>query len=131
MSEIPKHRGAKRGIKHASHLKKAEVKAFVLFCLREDIAQQLEQVVRPHQLAVVLYERETGIKFPQSTAYKQRGRWQMINGELCEIRKGKDCVRPARPPPKNPRRSRAKPTEAASSESLKEEVSQSLESDVQ
>ena len=100
-----RHHGPQPGIKHSSHLKKADVKAFVSFCLREDIAQQLERVIRPHQLAVRLYERETGITIPQSTAYKQHGRWAMINGELCEIRKAKDFVPPPKPPkrPKTPR----------------------------
>ena len=73
--------------------------------MRDDIATQLENVVRPHQLAVKLYENETGIKISESTAYKQRGRWRMVNGELCEIRKVKDFVPPPKPPkrPKTPR----------------------------
>ena len=100
------HRGPPTGIKHSSHAKKEDIKAFASFCLREDIAQQLERVVRPHQLAVKLYENETGIKILPTTAYKQRGRWQLVNGELCEIRKVKDFVPPVRPPPrpKTPKR---------------------------
>ena len=98
MTATPRRHGPQPGFKHSSHMKKADVKAFVTFCLREDIAQQLERVVRPHQLAVKLYENETGIKVPQTTAYKQRGRWAMINGELCEIRKAKDFIPPPKPP---------------------------------
>ena len=101
----PRHHGPQPGIKHSTHLSKTDVRAFAAFCLREDIAQQLQQVIRPHQLAVKLYETETGIKFPVSTAYRQHGRWAMINGELCEIRKAKDFVPPPKPPkrPKTPR----------------------------
>ena len=101
----PTRHGPQPGFKHATHMTKAEVRAFAAFCLREDIANQLQQVVRPHQLAVKLYERETGIKVPESTAYRQRGRWMLINGELCEIRKAKD-FRPPPKPPKQPKRPR-------------------------
>ena len=98
--------GSQPGFKHSSHLKKTDTRAFAAFCLREDIAQQLQQVVRPHQLAVKLYEKETGIKVRPVTAYRQHGRWAMINGELCEIRKAKDFVPPPKPPkrPKTPKR---------------------------
>ena len=77
---------------HGHHMTKADVRAFVLFCLREDIAKQLENEIRPHILAVTLYERETGIKVSAATAYKQKGRWMMVNGELCEIKKRKDAL---------------------------------------
>ena len=99
------HRGPQPGIKHSTHLTKSAVRAFATFCLRDDIADQLDKVVRPHQLSVKLYENETGIKIPVSTAYKQYGRWMMINGELCEIRKVKDFTPPPKPPkqPKLPR----------------------------
>ena len=104
MTTTTKH-GPQPGFKHASHLKKPDIRAFAAFCLREDIAQQLQQVVRPHQLAVKLYEKETGIKVLEATAYRQYGRWAMINGELCEIRKAKDFVPPPKPRkrPKTPR----------------------------
>ena len=98
MTSIHNRRGPHPGIKHASHLKKDDIKDFVKFCLRGDIANELENVIRPHQVAVKLYENETGIKIPQTTAYKQRGRWRIINGELCEIRKVKDFVAPPKPP---------------------------------
>ena len=105
MTTTPKH-GPQPGFKHESHLKKPDIKAFASFCLRDDIANQLQQVIRPHQLAVKLYEKETGIKVPTPTAYRQHGRWAMINGELCEIRKAKDFVPPPKPPkrPKTPKR---------------------------
>ena len=101
----PVRHGPQPGFKHTAHMTKADVRAFAAFCLREDIANQLQQVVRPHQLAVKLYEKETGIKVPESTAYRQRGRWMLINGELCEIRKAKDFRPPPKPPrqPKRPR----------------------------
>ena len=97
--------GPQPGFRHATHMTKADVRAFAAFCLRDDIANQLQLVVRPHQLAVKLYEKEIGIKVPESTAYRQHGRWRLINGELCEIRKAKDFVPPPKPPkqPKRPR----------------------------
>ena len=99
MATTIKHRGPQPGIKHSSHLKKEDLRNYAAFCLRDDIAEQLHKVIRPHQLAVKLYEKETGIKVPPTTAYKQRGRWALINGELYEIRKVKDFIAPPRPPP--------------------------------
>ena len=55
---------------------------FVKFCFRDDIAKQLEKVQKPHILAVKLYENETGIKISTQTAYRQRDKWIMINGEI-------------------------------------------------
>ena len=81
---------------HKSHMKKAEVKAFVKFCFREDIAKQLENIQYPHQKAIELYKKETGKEVSSQTAYKQHGRWSMVNGELYEIRKRKDFVPPTR-----------------------------------
>lgn len=86
--------GCPKGIKHKTHLTKAEMKDFIMFCFRDDIADKLEQVVRPHQVAVKLYEKETGKKISTTTAYNQKGRWQMVNGELCEIKKRKDLNLP-------------------------------------
>ena len=97
--------GPQPGFTHATHMTKADVRAFAAFCLRDDIANQLQLVVRPHQLAVKLYEKETGIKVPVSTAYRQRGRWATINREVQEIRKAKDFTPPPKPP-KQPRRPR-------------------------
>ena len=82
---------------HKSHMKKSDVKAFIKFCFREDIAKQLEGVVYPHHKAVELYKKETGKDVSAATAYRQHGRWAMINGELCEIKKCKEFVPPARP----------------------------------
>lgn len=99
--------GCPKGIKHKSHLTKADTKDFMEFCFREDIAKQLEQVLRPHQLAVKLYEKECGKKISTTTAYHQQGRWQMINGELCEVKKRKELnLPPARSlsRPKAPKR---------------------------
>ena len=82
---------------HKSHMKKDDVKEFVRFCFREDIANQLSKALIPHQLAVDLYEKETGKKVSLQTAYKQYGRWQMIDGVLCEVRRRKNCTPPPRP----------------------------------
>ena len=93
---------------HKSHLKKADVMEFVRFCFREDIAKQLESMAYPHQKAVELYKKETGKEISPQTAYHQRGRWAMVNGELCEIMKRKHFVQVDRP--KTPHRK--KPFEA-------------------
>ena len=61
---------------------KAEIKAFVMFCFRPDIAKQLEQVKLPHLLAVKLYKQETGKEINPKTAYQQRNKWIMVDGEL-------------------------------------------------
>ena len=82
---------------HKTHMKKADIKEFVMFCLRDDIADQLAKVYRPHQLAVELYEKETGKKVSTTTAYNQQGRWAMIDGKLCEVRRQKDFVPIQRP----------------------------------
>ena len=72
-----------------------------MLCFREDIANQLAKVFRPHQLAVELYEQETGKIVNVTTAYNQQGRWMMIDGKLCEVRRQKDFIplpRPKAPP---------------------------------
>ena len=61
---------------------KADIKEFVIFCFREDIAKQLEKVKQPHKLAVNLFKQETGKDIKPSTAYKQNGKWIMINGDV-------------------------------------------------
>ena len=61
---------------------KEQIKEYVKFCFREDIANQLQQVKEPHLLAVNLYEKETGIKIKPSTAKRQTDKWIMINGEI-------------------------------------------------
>lgn len=65
---------------------KEEIKAFVMFCLRDDIAHQLEQTNKPHLAAVKLYEQETGLKIDPYTAKRQAGRWILLNGVLCETK---------------------------------------------
>ena len=59
-----------------------QIKEFVKFCFREDVAKQLQQVKTPHLLAVNLYEKETGIKIKPSTAKRQTDKWIMIDGEI-------------------------------------------------
>lgn len=63
---------------------KQQLKDFVKFCFREDIATELEKVKKPHLLVIQLYEQETGIKVNPQTAKKQEGKWVMINGEVYE-----------------------------------------------
>ena len=67
-----------------SKITKQQIKDFVKFCFREDIAKELERVKTPHLLAVQLYEQETGIKVNSQTAKRQNGKWIMINGEIYE-----------------------------------------------
>lgn len=64
---------------------KEKLMDFIRFCFREDIAELLTQVKKPHQLAVRLYENETGIRISPKTAYAQRGKWIMLSGELCRM----------------------------------------------
>ncbi len=62
---------------------KQDVMEFMAFCFREDIAEQLAKVKKPHQLAVQLYFDETGKTITSQCAYKQRGKWIEINGKIC------------------------------------------------
>ena len=64
---------------------KSDIMDFVKFCFRDDIAHKLEQVDKPHILAVNLYKEETGKVIKPATAYKQRGKWQMINGTIYKV----------------------------------------------
>ena len=49
---------------------KESLNEFIKFCHRFDIAEKLKIVKRPHQLAVTLYEKETGIKISSQTSSK-------------------------------------------------------------
>ena len=62
--------------KPRNRITKAELKKFVLFTFREDIADRLAKERYPHQVAVKLYEQETGITISSQTAYKQKGKWE-------------------------------------------------------
>ena len=76
-----------RGIyerKPHGRITKSELKKFILFTLRPDIKQQLDQVKRPHQLSVKLYEAETGTKISSQTAYNSLNKWILIGNELIE-----------------------------------------------
>lgn len=68
-----------------SRITKDDVKNFVRFCFREDIAQQLEKARKPHMLAVSLYENETGIKISTQTAYQQKGKWTKVGDDIVKI----------------------------------------------
>ena len=65
-----------------TRLPKEDVMEFVMFCFRDDIAQQLERVKRPHLLAVNLFKAATGKDIKPSTAYNQRNKWEMVDGKL-------------------------------------------------
>ena len=69
-----------------ARISKEELKKFIDFTFRDDIKEQLDKVKRPHQLAVNLYEAETGIKISPQTAYNQIGKWTKINGTLAELK---------------------------------------------
>lgn len=68
---------------------KEELKAYVEFTFRKDISEKIIKAKVPHQLAVALYYKETGITIPASTAYNQKGRWEVIDGVVCQVRKTK------------------------------------------
>ncbi len=72
-----------RGYKRTS---KAAVMDFVRFCFRDDIADRLADAHHPHKLAVELYHTETGITISPALAYRQRGRWRMVNDIIYRIR---------------------------------------------
>lgn len=67
-----------------TRITKQELKKFIMFCMKPEIKAQLALVKRPHQLAPVLYEKESGIKISTQTAYNALGKWVIINGELIE-----------------------------------------------
>ena len=73
-----------RGVYNRTKAKitKAEIKEFVKFCFRPDIAKRLESVKLPHLLAVKLYKQETGKEINPKTAYNQRDKWTMVDGEI-------------------------------------------------
>lgn len=75
-----------------NRITKDEVTEFVKFCFRPDIAHQLQLANRPHQVAVKLYEIETGKVISTQTAYKQRDKWECLylpDGTIEVFRKGK------------------------------------------
>ena len=74
-----------RGVyERTGKITKEQLKEFVKFCFRDDIAKELERVKTPHLLAVQLYKRETGITINPQTAKRQEGKWIMINDEIYE-----------------------------------------------
>ena len=72
--------------KKHGRITKAELKKFVLFTMRADIKSQLDQVKRPHQLSVKLYEKESGVKISSQTAYNALNKWILIDNELVELK---------------------------------------------
>ena len=62
------------------------IRQFAEFCLREDIATQLESVAEPWLLAIQLFKEETGLDIRPQTAKNQMDKWMMINGEVYKIK---------------------------------------------
>ena len=58
------------------------IRQFAEFCLRDDIATQLESIAEPWLLAIRLFKEETGINIRPQTAKNQLGKWIIVNGEV-------------------------------------------------
>ena len=58
------------------------IRQFAEFCLRDDIATQLQSIAEPWMLAINLFQEETGIDIRPQTAKNQMGKWILINGEV-------------------------------------------------
>lgn len=58
------------------------IRQFAEFCLRDDIATQLESIAEPWLLAIRLFKEETGIDIRPQTAKNQLGKWIIVNGEV-------------------------------------------------
>ena len=65
---------------------KTIIRQFAEFCLREDVATQLEAVSEPWLLAIELFKNETGIELRPQTAKNQMNKWIMVNGNVYKIR---------------------------------------------
>ena len=68
---------------------KNDIRQFAEFCLRDDIANQLETIDSPWMLAIRLFKEESGIEIRPQTAKNQMGRWILINGEVYKKSKQK------------------------------------------
>ena len=62
--------------------KKNIIRQYVEFCLRDDIATQLESIAEPWLLAIRLFKEETGIDIRPQTAKNQMDKWIMVNGQV-------------------------------------------------
>ena len=69
---------------------KSDIRQFAEFCLREEIATQLQSIAEPWMLAIKLFQQETGIEIRPQKAKNQLGKWIMINGEVYRC-KTQDC----------------------------------------
>ena len=58
------------------------IRQYVEFCLRDDIATQLESIAEPWLLAIRLFKEETGIDIRPQTAKNQMDKWIMVNGQV-------------------------------------------------
>jgi len=70
-----------------SRTTKSTIRQFAEFCLREDVARQLESIEEPWLLAVNLFEQETGISIRPQTAKNQANKWIKLNGQVYRIKK--------------------------------------------
>lgn len=68
---------------------KSTIRQFAEFCLRDDIATQLESIEEPWMLAIELFRQETGIEIRPQTAKNQAGKWMMFGGKVYRIKKQK------------------------------------------
>ena len=63
------------------------IRQFAEFCLRDDIAKQLESISEPWMLAIRLFKDETGIDIRPQTAKNQIDKWIMVNGNVYKMKK--------------------------------------------
>ncbi len=66
---------------------KSVIRQYAEFCLREDIATQLESIAEPWLLAIRLFKEETGIDILPQTAKNQMDKWMIVNGKVYRIKK--------------------------------------------
>ena len=58
------------------------IRQYAEFCLRDDIAAQLQSITEPWLLAIRLFKDETGIDIRPQTAKNQMDKWMLINGQV-------------------------------------------------
>ena len=61
------------------------IRQFAEFCLREDIAKQLESIAEPWLLAIKLFKDETDVEIRPQTAKNQIDKWIMVNGNVYKM----------------------------------------------
>ena len=63
------------------------IRQFAEFCLRDDIAKQLESISEPWMLAIRLFKDETDIDIRPQTSNNQIDKWIMVNGNVYKMKK--------------------------------------------